>query len=107
MRTCSSHLDQTSHILDCGVGTGAFSLALLDSINQPAHVFGVDISYPMLTQAQQNLENRCRTLDLRCGDIRRLPFADKSFDAVIVSHVLEHMANPLETLSEMVRVLKV
>jgi len=101
-----SHLDQKSQILDCGVGTGAFSLALLESIDQPAHVSGVDISYPMLTHAQQILENRCTTLDLRWGDIRSLPFADESFDAVIFAHVLEHMAEPVETLREMVRVLK-
>ncbi|EKU96495.1 methylase involved in ubiquinone/menaquinone biosynthesis [Leptolyngbya sp. PCC 7375] len=106
VRNCLSHLDQTSQILDCGVGTGAFSLALLDSIDQPAHVSGVDISYPMLTHAQQILENRCTTLDLRWGDIKSLPFADKSFDAVIFAHVLEHMAEPEATLREMVRVLK-
>ncbi|MGF1520996.1 MAG: class I SAM-dependent methyltransferase [Leptolyngbyaceae cyanobacterium] len=103
---CLSHLDQTSQILDCGVGTGAFSLALLDSVDQPIHVAGIDISYPMLTYAQQNLEHRCPTLDLRWGDIRRLPFADASFDAVIFAHVLEHMADPVATLREMVRVLK-
>ena len=104
--TCLSHLNQESQILDCGVGTGAFSLALLESVDQPAHVSGVDISYPMLTHAQQILEHRCTTLDLRWGDIRSLPFADESFDAVIFAHVLEHMAEPLETLREMVRVLK-
>ena len=101
-----SYLDHTSRILDCGVGTGAFSLALLDSLDQPAHVSGVDISYPMLTHAQRILENRCSTLDLRVGDIRRLPFADETFDAVIFAHVLEHMADPIATLLEMVRVLK-
>ena len=101
-----SHLDQASKILDCGVGTGAFSLALLESVARSAHVFGVDISYPMLTQAQQTLKNRCTTLDLRYGDIRRLPFANESFDAVIFAHVLEHMAEPVETLREMIRVLK-
>lgn len=106
VNSCLSHLDHKSHILDCGVGTGAFSLALLDSINQPAHISGIDISYPMLTQAQQNLENRCKTLDLRCGDIRRLPYGDDSFDAIIFAHVLEHMSNPVEALREMVRVLK-
>ena len=100
------HLSQSSKILDCGVGTGAFSLALLESVAQSAHVSGVDISHPMLTQAQQILKNRCTTLDLRCGDIRRLPFADESFDAVIFAHVLEHMAEPVETLREMIRVLK-
>lgn len=60
----------------------------------------------MLTHARQNLKNRCPTLDLRWGNIRRLPFADDSFDAVIFAHVLEHMAEPVATLQEMVRVLK-
>lgn len=106
VRARLSHLNQTSKVLDCGVGTGAFSLALLESVDQPAHVSGVDISYPMLTQAQQILENRCTSLDLRRGDIRHLHFADASFDAVIFAHVLEHMAEPVETLCEMVRVLK-
>ena len=100
------HLDQTSHILDCGVGTGAFSLALLDSIDQPAYVSGMDISAPMLAHAQENLAPHCATLDLRWGDIRHLPFADASFDAVIFAHVLEHLPDPVATLREMVRVLK-
>ncbi|MEM6839353.1 MAG: class I SAM-dependent methyltransferase [Cyanobacteria bacterium P01_C01_bin.120] len=94
------HLDPTSQILDCGIATGAFSLALLDSLAQPAHVSGVDISSPMLTQAQQILENRCASLDLKQGNIRSVPFADESFDAVIFAHVLEHMADPVATLRE-------
>nr|WP_256995546.1 class I SAM-dependent methyltransferase [Halomicronema hongdechloris] len=106
VHNCLSHLDQTSKILDCGVGTGAFSLALLDSIAHPVHVSGVDISYPMLTHAQQNLKNRSPALDLRWGDIRRLPFADAAFDAVIFAHVLEHLADPVAALHELVRVLK-
>ncbi|MEL7501898.1 MAG: class I SAM-dependent methyltransferase [Cyanobacteria bacterium J06554_6] len=40
------------------------------------------------------------------GGYQQIPFADDSFDAVIFAHVLEHMANPVETLCEMVRVLK-
>ncbi|MEM7061836.1 MAG: class I SAM-dependent methyltransferase [Cyanobacteria bacterium P01_B01_bin.77] len=106
VRTCLRHLDQTSKILDCGIGTGAFSLALLETVDQPAHVSGVDISYPMLTHSRQVLANRCSMLDLRRGDISRLPFADNAFDAVIFAHVLEHMADPIKALREMVRVLK-
>ncbi|MEO0405773.1 MAG: class I SAM-dependent methyltransferase [Cyanobacteria bacterium P01_A01_bin.135] len=101
-----SQLDSTSKVLDCGVGTGAFSLALLNIVKQPAHVSGIDISYPMLTHAQQRLKHRCTSLDLRWGNIRHLPFADDSFDVVVFAHVLEHMAEPVATLREMVRVLK-
>lgn len=106
VRNCLSHLDRTSKILDCGVGTGAFSLGLLDSIAHPVQVSGVDISTPMLTYAQQNLKHRSPALDLRQGDIRRLPFADEVFDAVIFAHVLEHLADPVAALRELVRVLK-
>ncbi|MBE9141595.1 methyltransferase domain-containing protein [Nodosilinea sp. LEGE 07088] len=106
VRNGLSHLDHTSKILDCGVGTGAFSLALLDSIAHPVQVSGVDISYPMLTHAQQNLKNRCPALDLRWGDIRRLLFTDDSFDAIIFAHVLEHLADPVAALHELLRVLK-
>ncbi|MEL7501899.1 MAG: class I SAM-dependent methyltransferase [Cyanobacteria bacterium J06554_6] len=45
----------------------------MDSLNQPAHVTGVDISSLMLTHAQQILSNRCKSLDLRWGDISRYP----------------------------------
>lgn len=106
VRNCLSHLDHASKILDCGVGTGAFSLGLLDSLAHPVQISGVDISYPMLTHAQQNLKHRSLTLDLRWGDIRRLPFADESFDAVIFAHVLEHLADPVAGLRELLRVLK-
>ena len=101
-----SHLDQTSKMLDCGVGTGAFSLALLDSLEQPIHVSGIDISSHMLTEARRVLGDRCNSLALRREDISHLPYADESFDAVIFAHVLEHMTDPVDTLQEIVRVLK-
>jgi ubiquinone/menaquinone biosynthesis C-methylase UbiE len=106
VHNCLRHLGQTFHILDCGVGTGAFSLVLLDHIDQPAHISGMDISAPMLAHAQENLAPRCTTLDWQRGDIRCLPFADASFDAVVFAHVLEHLPDPIAALREMVRVLK-
>jgi SAM-dependent methyltransferase len=39
-------------------------------------------------------------------DIHRLPFADASFDIVVHSDTLEHVANPVHALSECRRVLK-
>ncbi len=41
-----------------------------------------------------------------CGDITRMPFADKSFDAVICSEVLEHVPENRAAARELARVLK-
>lgn len=40
------------------------------------------------------------------GDVETLPFADKSFDYIIASHVLEHANNPAKFLDELARVGK-
>lgn len=40
------------------------------------------------------------------GDIHRLPLADNSFDCVICTGTLEHVANPWQAVSELCRVLK-
>ncbi len=42
---------------------------------------------------------------VRC-DARVLPFADRSFDAVILDHSLEHFENPAIVLSEIRRVIR-
>ncbi|MDT5271660.1 MAG: hypothetical protein QOH49_3846 [Acidobacteriota bacterium] len=38
------------------------------------------------------------------ADIHRLPFADKSFDFVYCSHILEHVDDPLKACGEIMRV---
>jgi SAM-dependent methyltransferase len=40
------------------------------------------------------------------GDLEALPFADHSFDAVLCSHVLEHVGDDRRALSEIRRVLR-
>ncbi len=40
------------------------------------------------------------------GFVENLPFADKAFDFVIASHVLEHSKDPAKFLSELVRVAR-
>ncbi len=40
------------------------------------------------------------------GDALRLPYADNSFDVVLMSEILEHIPSDESAISEMVRVLK-
>lgn len=40
------------------------------------------------------------------GDAQRMPFKDKSFDFVVASHILEHIADPEKFIKELQRVAK-
>lgn len=39
-------------------------------------------------------------------DIHQMPFADQSFDVVLCNHVMEHVANDIQAMGEIRRVLK-
>ena len=93
-------------VLDCGIGTGAFGLALAKSVVAPVRIDGVDISPAMLDRADRNLDRGSVEYRLHRCDVRRLPFDDGAFDAVLGAHLLEHLPDPLAGLSEMSRVLR-
>ena len=93
-------------VLDCGIGTGTFVLALIRRVAAPVRIDGVDVSPTMLDQADLNLERAGAEYYLHRCDIRKMPFGDGTIDAVLGAHVLEHLPDPLAGLSEMARVLK-
>lgn len=76
-------------ILEVGVGTGRVSVHLVKSGLQVA---GVDVSRPMLERARAKL-----LADLAVGDGTSLPFKEKSFDAVLMVHVV-HLVDDLWAL---------
>lgn len=94
------------HVLDCGIGTAAFSLALAGGVAAPLRIEGMDLSPSMLLRACLNLDRAGIENRLHLRDMKDLPFEDDTFDAVIGAHVLEHFDDPLAGLSEMARVLK-
>ncbi|GAB5483357.1 MAG: hypothetical protein Pars92KO_31140 [Parasphingorhabdus sp.] len=93
-------------ILDAGIGTGAFSSALLDLEPSRCVLDGVDLSEQMLCQAEQNIRDRNVDLSLKQADIKELPYADAAFDIVLAAHVIEHLECPRTALLELYRVLK-
>ena len=93
-------------VLDCGMGTGAFGLALAGKVAAPLRVEGVDISPSMLLQASLNLDRAGIGARMHLRDVNDLAFEDGTFDAVVGAHVLEHLDDPFARLAEMARVLK-
>lgn len=107
---CLECLQNSAKVLDGGIGTGALSISLTEVIPGPLEIHGIDIASRMLGQARDNLQRLARpnlTLYMRCGNVDCQLYGEGHFDMVMSAHMLEHSANPLETISEMVRVLKV
>ena len=98
MKELSAALErrECSRILDVGVGTGRFASPLQDL---GFRVAGVDVSIEMLKRARSKSVGF-----LIRGDARRLPFKEKSFDAVLMNHILHLIAEWREALREIRRV---
>jgi malonyl-CoA O-methyltransferase len=82
--------------LDAGTGSGRY-LPLLASTGARL-VIGVDLSLPMLAR-------HTRLVARVCGDARRLPFADASFDLISSSLMVGDVADLDGWVSEAARVL--
>jgi demethylmenaquinone methyltransferase/2-methoxy-6-polyprenyl-1,4-benzoquinol methylase len=95
-----------SQICDCGMGTAALSLSLVQTIHSTFQITGVDISSEMLKTAHQELSDAKVIHHLCQSDVNKLPFGDRSFDGIISAHMLEHLPDPKQGLQEMVRVLR-
>jgi SAM-dependent methyltransferase len=71
---------------------------------QGALAYGVDISEPTLVQARAAFAND--SLRSAVSDVRALPFADDSFDAIYSMGTIEHFDETEQAVAEMARVLK-
>lgn len=90
-------------VFDCGTGRG-FYLKLVDEICPGCRLVGLDYDEHVLEFAHSHLAARGALLSR--GDIQHLPYRDASFDAVILSEVLEHLPDDAGALREIYRVMK-
>lgn len=84
-------------VLDLGCGAGGVMELLGAQVKMLA---GVDRHWPSL------LCNRARAMRRVFGDVNALPFRVASFDLVVCSWVIEHIARPDRLFAEVSRVLK-
>ena len=88
-------------VLELATGTGLIAKSMATSA---AHIEATDASPEMIAQAKRG--NRSAKLHFSVEDMFHLPYADKSFDVVIVSNALHIVPEPEKALSEIRRVLK-
>ena len=86
-------------ILEVGCGQGWLTAELAKALPN-ARIVGIEIRPEAVAYARSLVP----TAEFFEGDAHRLPFGDASFDAVVSSEMLEHVARPEVALDEIVRV---
>ena len=88
-------------VLELATGTGLIAKNIVSSA---AHIEATDASAEMIAEARRN--NQSAKLHFSVQDMFCLPYADGSFDVVIVANALHIVPKPEKALSEIRRVLK-
>ena len=88
-------------VLELATGTG---LIAKNIVNAAAHIEATDASAEMILEAKR--DNRTAKLYFSVQDMFRLPYANQSFNVVIVSNALHIVPQPEKALQEIKRVLK-
>ena len=88
-------------VLELATGTG---LIAKNIVNTAAHIEATDASAEMIAEAKR--DNRSAKLHFSVQDMFCLPYAEESFDVVIVSNALHIVPQPEKALAEIRRVLK-
>ena len=88
-------------VLELATGTGLIAKHI---VNAAAHIEATDASPEMIAEAKR--DNQSAKLHFSVQDMFCLPYADKSFDVVIVSNALHIVPQPEKALAEIRRVLK-
>ena len=86
-----------SRVLVDGCGLGAYAAHLLDDT---PHVYAFDIEPERVIATHERVPNA------HVAAAEAVPYAEGTFDLVLSNEVIEHVADDLAALSEMVRVLR-
>ena len=88
-------------VLELATGTGLIAKSI---VNAAARIEATDASVEMIAKAKR--DNQSAKLYFSVQDMFRLPYADESFEVVIVSNALHIVPQPEKALAEIHRVLK-
>lgn len=100
------HLPKKCTILELGCGDASLWEKNKDRIPKELDITLSDFSKGMLNDAKINLGKKSEYFKFQIIDAEDIPCGDCSFDVVIANHMLYHVDNIGEALSEIYRVLK-
>jgi SAM-dependent methyltransferase len=90
-------------LLEVGCGAGRYTRAFVH-YRPDLEVHGCDISHVALAEARA--ADRSRRISYELGDALALPYADGSFDVVVLFDVFEHVTDVGKAADEVARVLR-
>jgi len=93
------HLNSGQRLLDVGAGPGTITADLVELVGE---VVALEVSEVAAALTRSGAPH----VDVRVGDVHALPFADGEFDVVHAHQVLQHVADPVQALREMARVVR-
>jgi SAM-dependent methyltransferase len=93
-------------LLDVGSGPGTIT-ADLAAVIAPGRVTALETSDAVLQLTKDEVSGRgCSNVDFVVGDVLSLDFPSGTFDVVHAHQVLQHLADPVAALREMIRVCR-
>ncbi len=95
-----------AHVLEVGCGRGAGARLILKAF-KPLDLFATDLDIEMMQKAARYLSlDERQTIHLCAADLLKLPYGNRSMDALFGFGVLHHIVDWRAALSEISRVLK-
>ena len=95
VRCISPHLKEGDQVLDIGCGSGMLGKTLLDS---PSCPFNVKV------QGLERFKRGGEPIEVHLYDGVKIPYANRTFDVVILADVLHHEQDPDRLLREAIRI---
>ena len=104
-------LSEAASLADIGCGLGHWSRLLYPYLRPPARLAGVDREPRWVADAPEKFRRALthvapELISFHQGDATKLPLAADSVDVVTCETVLMHLAQPLDALREMLRILR-
>jgi ubiquinone/menaquinone biosynthesis C-methylase UbiE len=93
-------------VLDVGCGTGVDVLAIAELVAPDGWAVGMDNSQVMVDAARGQAADRGLPAEFTVGDAHELAFPDDTFDTARTERVLQHVADPVRVVAELLRVTK-